>query len=162
VILVGELRDLETIEAALTLAETGHLTFATLHTSDCVQTINRVIDVFPAHQQQQVRAQLAFVLEGVVTQTLLPKRSGSGRCMAMEILVATNAMRAMIREDKVHQLYSAMQSGKKFGMQTMNDALYSLYIQDLVTLEECMRVSSDPIELRRMVGEVDSAPAGVR
>ncbi|MGI9037859.1 MAG: type IV pilus twitching motility protein PilT [Gemmatimonadota bacterium] len=162
VILIGELRDLETVQAALTIAETGHLALATLHTNSAAESINRIIDVFPAHQQQQVRAQLAFVLEGVVTQTLLPKRSGSGRCMAMEILVATGAMRAMIREDKVHQLYSAMQSGKKYGMQTMNDALYALYVQDFVTLDECLRVSSDPTELRRMVGELDSAPAGVR
>ncbi|MDX1393879.1 MAG: type IV pilus twitching motility protein PilT [Gemmatimonadota bacterium] len=152
VILVGEMRDLETIQAALTIAETGHLAFATLHTNSAAESINRVIDVFPAHQQEQVRAQLAFVLEGVVTQTLLPKASGRGRVVACEILVATPAIRALIREEKVHQIYSAMQAGKKFGMQTLNDSLYQLYVQRQVTLEECLRVSSDPTELKRMVG----------
>ena len=124
VILVGEMRDLETVGAALTIAETGHLVLATLHTNSAAESINRVIDVFPSNQQSQVRAQLAFVLEGVVTQTLLPKLKGRGRSMAAEIMVATPAIRALIRDDKVHQIYSAMQSGKKFGMQTMNDALY--------------------------------------
>ena len=157
VILVGEMRDLETVQAALTIAETGHLALATLHTNSAAESINRVIDVFPAHQQQQVRAQLAFVLEGVVTQALLPKRTGSGRAMAMEILVATPAIRAMIREDKVHQIYSAMQAGKKFGMQTLNDSLYSLYMQDLVTMDEAARVSPDPTELKRMIGEPQAA-----
>jgi twitching motility protein PilT len=152
VILIGEMRDLETIQAALTVSETGHLAFATLHTNSAAESINRVIDVFPAHQQEQVRAQLAFVLEGVVTQTLLPKSSGSGRAMACEILVATPAIRALIREEKVHQIYSAMQSGKKFGMQTLNDALYQLYVQREVALEECLRVTSDPAEFKRMVG----------
>jgi twitching motility protein PilT len=152
VILIGEMRDLETIQAALTVSETGHLAFATLHTNSAAESINRVIDVFPAHQQEQVRAQLAFVLEGVVTQTLLPRASGSGRSMACEILVATPAIRALIREEKVHQIYSAMQAGKKFGMQTLNDALYQLYVQREVALEECLRVSSDPAELKRMVG----------
>ena len=152
VILIGEMRDLETIQAALTIAETGHLAFATLHTNSAAESINRVIDVFPAHQQEQVRAQLAFVLEGVVTQTLLPKASGRGRVVACEVLVATPAIRALIREEKVHQIYSAMQAGKKFGMQTLNDSLYQLYVQRQVTLEECLRVSSDPTELKRMVG----------
>jgi twitching motility protein PilT len=152
VILIGEMRDLETIQAALTIAETGHLAFATLHTNSAAESINRVIDVFPAHQQEQVRAQLAFVLEGVVTQTLLPKASGKGRVVATEILVATPAIRALIREEKVHQIYSAMQAGKKFGMQTLNDSLYQLYVQRQVALEECLRVSSDPTELKRMVG----------
>jgi len=115
--------------------------------------------VFPAHQQQQVRAQLAFVLEGVVTQTLLAKRSGVGRAMAMEILVVTPAIRSMIRDDKVHQIYSAMQTGKKHGMQTLNDALYSLYMTDQVGLEECLRVSSDQAGLRRMIGEPETASA---
>ncbi|MFV1986404.1 MAG: type IV pilus twitching motility protein PilT [Gemmatimonadota bacterium] len=152
VILIGEMRDLETIQAALTIAETGHLAFATLHTNSAAESINRVIDVFPGHQQEQVRAQLAFVLEGVVTQTLLPKASGRGRVVACEVLVATPAIRALIREEKVHQIYSAMQAGKKFGMQTLNDALYQLYVQREVTLEECLRVSSDQTELKRMVG----------
>jgi twitching motility protein PilT len=124
VVLIGEMRDLETIQAGLTIAETGHLAFATLHTNSAAEAINRIIDVFPSHQQAQVRAQLAFCLEGIITQTLLPKARGKGRVMAAEILVATPAIRALIREDKIHQIYSMMQSGKKYGMQTMNDALY--------------------------------------
>jgi twitching motility protein PilT len=160
VILVGELRDLETIQAALTIAETGHLCFATLHTNSCAETINRVIDVFPSHQQQQVRAQLAFVLEGVVTQTLLPKARGNGRVVACEVMVATPAIRALVRDDKVHQIYSALQSGKKHGMQTLNDALYSLYMQREIELEDALRVSSDPTELQRMVGGPATAGAG--
>jgi twitching motility protein PilT len=152
VILVGEMRDLETVSAALTIAETGHLVLATLHTNSAAESINRVIDVFPSNQQSQVRAQLAFVLEGVVTQTLLPKLKGRGRAMAAEIMVATPAIRALIRDDKVHQIYSAMQSGKKFGMQTMNDALYQLYTSREVAQEECERVSSDPKEFLRMIG----------
>ena len=122
------MRDLETIAAALTIAETGHLAFATLHTNSAAEAINRIIDVFPSHQQSQVRAQLAFVLEGIVTQTLVPKAQGRGRVMAAEILVVTPAIRALIRDDKVHQIYSSMQAGKKFGMQTLNDALYALYM----------------------------------
>jgi len=152
VILVGEMRDLETIQAALTIAETGHLAFATLHTNSAAEAINRIIDVFPSHQQSQVRAQLAFVLEGIVTQTLIPKLSGSGRSMAAEILVVTPAIRALIRDDKVHQIYSLMQSGKKFGMQTLNDALYNLYLSREVSADECLRVSSDPNEFLRMIG----------
>jgi twitching motility protein PilT len=152
VILVGEMRDLETVSAALTIAETGHLVLATLHTNSAAESINRVIDVFPSNQQAQVRAQLAFVLEGVVTQTLLPKLKGRGRSMAAEIMVATPAIRALIRDDKVHQIYSAMQSGKKFGMQTMNDALYQLYTSREVAQEECERVSHDPKEFLRMIG----------
>ncbi|HEX6315125.1 MAG TPA: type IV pilus twitching motility protein PilT [Gemmatimonadaceae bacterium] len=152
VILIGEMRDLETIQAALTIAETGHLVFATLHTNSAAEAINRIIDVFPSHQQSQVRAQLAFVLEGIVTQTLLPRARGRGRVMAAEILVITPAMRALIRDDKVHQIYSLMQSGKKFGMQTLNDALYQLYVSREVTEEECLRVSSDPNEFLRMIG----------
>jgi twitching motility protein PilT len=153
VILVGELRDLETIQAALTIAETGHLCMATLHTNSCAETINRIIDVFPAHQQPQVRAQLAFTLEGVVTQQLLPKARGRGRSMAAEIMVCTPAIRACIRDDKVHQIYSIMQAGKKHGMQTLNDALRELYLQREVTLEECVRASSDPNEFLKSVGE---------
>jgi twitching motility protein PilT len=152
VILVGEMRDLETVAAALTIAETGHLVLATLHTNSAAESINRVIDVFPSTQQSQVRAQLAFVLEGVVTQTLLPKLKGRGRAMAAEIMVATPAIRALIRDDKVHQIYSAMQSGKKFGMQTMNDALFQLYTAREVAQEECERVSHDPKEFLRMIG----------
>jgi twitching motility protein PilT len=152
VILVGEMRDLETVAAALTIAETGHLVLATLHTNSAAESINRIIDVFPSNQQSQVRAQLAFVLEGVITQTLLPKAKGRGRCMAAEIMVATPAIRALIRDDKIHQIYSAMQSGKKYGMQTMNDALYQLYTSREVSQEECERVSSDPKEFLRMIG----------
>ncbi|HEX9564445.1 MAG TPA: type IV pilus twitching motility protein PilT [Gemmatimonadaceae bacterium] len=152
VILIGEMRDLETIQAALTIAETGHLVFATLHTNSAAEAINRIIDVFPSHQQSQVRAQLAFVLEGIVTQTLLPRARGRGRVMAAEILVITPAMRALIRDDKVHQIYSLMQSGKKFGMQTLNDALYQHYVSREVTEEECLRVSSDQNEFLRMIG----------
>ena len=150
VILVGEMRDLETIAAALTIAETGHLALATLHTNSAAESINRIIDVFPSNQQSQVRAQLAFVLEGVITQTLLPK--ARGRAMACEIMVATPAIRALIRDDKIHQIYSAMQSGKKHGMQTMNDALYQLYTSREVAQEECERVSSEPKEFLRMIG----------
>jgi twitching motility protein PilT len=153
VVLIGEMRDLETIQAALTIAETGHLAFATLHTNTAAESINRIIDVFPSHQQSQVRAQLAFVLEGVVTQTLLQKASGKGRVMACEIMVATPAIRALIRDDKVHQILSAMQAGKKHGMQTLADSLYTVYMQREVTLEECLRVSPDQNEFLRMVGE---------
>ena len=153
VILIGEMRDLETIQAALTIAETGHLAFATLHTNSAAEAVNRMIDVFPAHQQSQVRAQLAFVLEGIITQTLLAKAKGRGRSLAAEILVVTPAIRALIRDDKVHQIYSLMQSGKKYGMQTLNDALYNLYMSREVDLEECLRVSGDPNEFLRMVGQ---------
>ncbi len=165
-ILIGEMRDLETIQAALTIAETGHLAFATLHTNSAAESITRIIDVFPSHQQSQIRAQLAFVLEGVVTQTLLPKAKGRGRAMAAEILVVTPAVRALIRENKTHQIYSTMQSGKKYGMQTMNDGLYNLYMGREVALEECLRVSGDPNEFMRMIGSppIDEdgkpAPAG--
>jgi twitching motility protein PilT len=163
VILIGEMRDLETIQAALTIAETGHLAFATLHTNSAAEAINRIIDVFPSHQQSQVRAQLAFVLEGIVTQTLVPKQIGRGRALAAEILVVTPAIRALIRDDKIHQIYSAMQSGKKFGMQTLNDALYNLYMGREVSSEECLRVTSEPNEFLRMIGQdpaEDGAKAG--
>ncbi|HEY4733923.1 MAG TPA: type IV pilus twitching motility protein PilT [Gemmatimonadaceae bacterium] len=160
IILVGEMRDLETIAATLTIAETGHLAFATLHTNSAAEAINRIIDVFPSHQQSQVRAQLAFVLEGIVTQTLLPKATGRGRVMAAEILVVTPAIRALIRDDKVHQIYSSMQAGKKFGMQTLNDALYQLYMAREVTAEECLRVSGDPTEFQRMIGQLPTDDDG--
>ncbi len=153
IVLVGEMRDLETIQAALTIAETGHLAFATLHTNSAAESINRIIDVFPAHQQSQVRAQLAFVLEGVVTQTLLQKASGKGRVLACEVMMATPAIRALIRDDKVHQIYSSMQAGKKHGMQTLADSLYTAYMSREVTLEECLRVAQDPNEFLRMIGE---------
>jgi twitching motility protein PilT len=153
VVLVGEMRDLETIASALTIAETGHLAFATLHTNSAAQSIDRIIDVFPSHQQPQVRAQLAFVLEGVVTQTLLQRLKGRGRVMAAEIMVCTPAIRNLIRENKVHQIESAMQAGKKYGMQTMNDALYQLYMSREVAKDECLRVSSNPNEFLRMIGD---------
>jgi twitching motility protein PilT len=163
VILVGEMRDLETISAALTIAETGHLALATLHTNSAAESINRIIDVFPSNQQSQVRAQLAFVLEGVLTQTLVQKARGRGRAMAAEIMVATPAIRALIREDKIHQIYSSMQAGKKYGMQTMNDALNQLYTSREVAKEECLRVSPDPNEFLRMIGEkpLEDQPIGL-
>jgi twitching motility protein PilT len=153
VILVGEMRDLETIQAALTIAETGHLCLATLHTNSAAESVNRIIDVFPSHQQSQVRAQLAFVLEGVVTQTLLPRSRGNGRVCAAEVMICTPAVRACIRDDKIHQIYSILQAGKKHGMQTLNDALYQLYMQREVALEDCVKASADPTEFLRMVGE---------
>src|SRR5213594_2418353 len=152
VVLIGEMRDLETIESALRIAETGHLTFGTLHTNSASSTINRVIDVFPAHQQSQIRAQLSLVLEGILCQALLPKASGSGRAMAMEILIPNAAIRNLIREDKIHQIYSAMQSGQeKFGMQTFNQALHTLYQQKSITLETALARSSNPEELQDMI-----------
>jgi len=153
VVLIGEMRDLETIQAALTIAETGHLAFATLHTNSAAESINRIIDVFPSHQQSQVRAQLAFVLEGVVTQTLLQRAKGRGRVMAAEIMICTPAIRALIRDDKVHQIESSMQAGKKYGMQTLNDALYQLYMGREVTKDECLRVTSKPNDFLRSIGE---------
>jgi twitching motility protein PilT len=153
VILVGEMRDLETIAAALTIAETGHLVLATLHTNSAAESINRIIDAFPAHQQSRVRAQLSFVLEGVVTQTLIPRARGRGRVAAAEILICTPAIRAVIRDEKIHQIYSLMQAGKKHGMQTMNDALQVLYLKGEIALEEALKRSADPQELLRAVGE---------
>src|SRR6478672_9718321 len=152
VVLIGEMRDLETIQAGLTIAETGHLAFATLHTNSAAEAINRIIAVFPSHSQSQVRAQLAFCLECIITQTLVPKMKGRGRAMAAEILVVTPAIRALIRDDKIHQIYSMMQSGKKFGMQTMNDALYQLYMSKTVSFDDCLRASHDQPELMRMCG----------
>ena len=152
-ILIGEMRDLETISAALTIAETGHLVLATLHTNSAAESINRIIDAFPAHQQGQVRAQLAFVLEGVITQTLLPKAKGRGRVCAAEVMIITAAIRAVIRDEKIHQIYSLMQAGKKHGMQTMNDSLQVLYMQGTITLEEALKRSGDQNELLRAVGE---------
>src|SRR5919201_6528795 len=152
VVLVGEMRDLETIEAALVISETGHLAFGTLHTNSCVQTINRILDVFPPYQQPQIRAQLSFVLEGVVTQNLISKASGPGRVLAIEVMVPNAAIRNLIREDKVHQIYSAMQVGQsKFGMQTFNQSLASLIQRGLITPEEGLGRSSDPDELRNIL-----------
>ncbi len=162
VVLVGEMRDLETIEAALTVSETGHLCLATLHTNSCVQTINRVIDVFPAHQQSQIRTQLSFVLEGVVSQTLMPKATGGGRVIALEVMVPNPAIRNLIREDKIHQIYSQMQIGQdKFGMQTLNQSLADLYQRRLVSMEDALHRSSDPDELSNLIAN-PNALAGRR
>ena len=154
-ILIGEMRDLETISAALTIAETGHLVLATLHTNSCAESINRIIDAFPSHQQSQVRTQLSFVLEGVVTQMLLPKSKGRGRVCAAEVMICTPAIRAVIRDEKIHQIYSLMQAGKKHGMQTMNDSLQVLYMQGAITKEEALKRSADPKEFLRAVGELN-------
>lgn len=149
VILIGEMRDLETMEAALTIAETGHLVFATLHTNSCVQTINRILDVFPSNQQAQVRAQLSLVLEGVLSQTLVPRASGSGRVLACEVMVPNSAIRNLIREDKVHQIYGQMQVGQqRFGMQTMNQSLAALVGRRQITFDEGLKRTSDADELR--------------
>ncbi|MGZ5968987.1 MAG: type IV pilus twitching motility protein PilT, partial [Polyangiales bacterium] len=164
VVLVGEMRDLETIEAAITIAETGHLVFATLHTNSCSQTINRIIDVFPSNQQQQIRAQLSFTLQGVISQTLLPRMGQPGRCLAMEIMVPNAAIRNLIREDKIHQIYSQMQVGQeKYGMQTFNQSLYNLFSRRLISLEDAMGASQDPEELKNMIERGTAAlPPGVR
>src|SRR5580765_7043300 len=152
VVLIGEMRDLETIEAALRIAETGHLTLATLHTNSATTSINRIIDVFPSHQQSQIRTQLSFVLEGIMCQTLLERSSGKGRVMALEILVPNAAIRNLIREDKIHQIYSTMQSGQsKFGMQTFNQSLATLYLKKLITLEAALSRSSMPDELQELI-----------
>jgi twitching motility protein PilT len=152
VILIGEMRDLETIEATLVIAETGHLTFATLHTNSCVETINRIIDVFPPHQQQQVRTQLSFVLEAVLAQQLIPKIGGKGRVLAMEVMVPNPAIRNLIREDKIQQIYSSMQVGQaKFGMQTMNQSLLLLVERHLISLEDALSRSHNPDEFKQML-----------
>ncbi|CAN5896600.1 type IV pilus twitching motility protein PilT [soil metagenome] len=152
VILVGEMRDLETISLAVTAAETGHLVFGTLHTQDAPQTVDRIIDVFPSHQQAQIRTQLANAMQGVITQTLIPTRDGKGRAVACEILIPTPGIRNLIREGKNHQIYSAMQTGAKFGMQTMDAALVELVRKGDITREEAEKRSSDPEELRRLAG----------
>jgi twitching motility protein PilT len=152
VVLVGEMRDLETIESALRIAETGHLTFATLHTNSAASTINRIIDVFPSNQQAQIRAQLSLVLEGIMCQALLPKANGQGRVAALEILVPNAAIRNLIREDKIHQIYSMMQTGQeKYGMQTFNQALATLYHKRQISLELAMQRSSNTDELRDLI-----------
>jgi twitching motility protein PilT len=163
VVLIGEMRDLETIESALRIAETGHLTFATLHTNSAAQTINRIIDVFPPHQQSQIRAQLSFVLEGIMCQALLPRANGHGRALALEIMVPNSAIRNLIREDKVHQIYSAMQVGQaKFGMQTFNQSLASLFFRKQITHQTALSMSSIPDELQEMInrgaGALSSPP----
>jgi twitching motility protein PilT len=152
IVLIGEMRDLETVEAALKIAETGHLTFGTLHTNSGAQTINRIIDIFPANQQSQIRTQLSLVLEGIVCQALLPRADGKGRVASLEILVPTPAIRNLIRDDKIHQIYGAMQTGQeKYGMQTANQSLASLYMKRLITLETALGNSSNKDELQEMI-----------
>ena len=159
VVLVGEMRDLETIESALRIAETGHLTFATLHTNSAPQTINRIVDVFPEHQQSQIRAQLSFVLEGIICQSLLQRASGKGRVLACEVLVPSSAIRNLIREDKVHQIYSMMQAGQiRHGMQTFNQSLAMLYHRRMITLQTALSYSSYPDELQDMINRGVGAP----
>ena len=153
VILIGEMRDLETIESALIIAETGHLVFATLHTSDCVQTINRVVDVFPSHQQLQIRTQLSFVLLGVLSQQLIPRESGSGRVLATEVLLVNPAVRSLVREGKVHQLYSVIQTSQKEGMRTMNQALTELYNKGIISYEDSIMRSTSPDEFDKLIGK---------
>jgi len=160
VVLIGEMRDLETIEAALTVSETGHLTLATLHTNSAVQTINRIIDVFPPHQQEQIRVQLSFVLEGVLSQQLIAKKSGKGRALAIELLVPNAAIRNLIREDKIHQVYSMMQTGQgKFGMQTMNQSLIELYTKGHIDYEDAIARSPVPEEIIQMLQRLSSSPS---
>ncbi len=154
VVLVGEMRDMETIEAALTIAETGHLTFGTLHTSDAVQSINRVIDVFPSHQQQQIRTQLSFTLQAVFCQQLIPTASGTGRALGLEVMMANSAIRSLIRDNKAHQIYSIIQTGGKLGMQTMNQSLGNLVRQSEITYEQAEQHSSDVEDLRRTLSRV--------
>src|SRR3954463_1026530 len=160
IVLIGEMRDLETVEAALKIAETGHLTFGTLHTNSAAQTINRIIDIFPATQQSQIRTQLSLVLEGIVCQSLLPK-IGGGRVASLEVMIPTPAIRNLIREDKVHQIYSAMQTGQeKFGMQTASQSLATLYLKKLVTLETALAASSNKEELQEMINRGVGVVAG--
>jgi twitching motility protein PilT len=157
IILVGEMRDLETVETALTIAETGHLVFASLHTNSSYEAVNRIVDVFPADQQRQILTQLAFTLEGVVTQQLIPRRRGGGRIMCAEVLVVTPAIRAVIREGKIHQVYSLMQAGQKYGMQTMNQALLQAVLDGQLAAEDALERSSDRTELETMLGKVRAA-----
>lgn len=151
VVLVGEMRDLETIEAALTLAETGHLTFATLHTSDVAQTVNRIVDVFPAHQQQQIRTMLSFTLQAIICQQLVPKHQGKGRALAAEIMVVNPAIRALIRDNKSHQIMSIIQTGGAIGMRTMNQSLFELYRQGSIGYEEARDHCNDPADFERLM-----------
>ncbi len=150
VILIGEMRDIETMAIALTAAETGHLVFATLHTNDATQTINRLIDVFPPHQQNQIRIQLSFVLQAILSQQLIPRINGEGRVLALELMLITPAIRSMIREKKTHQLYSVIQTGGKFGMKTMNQSLYELVQRHLINQQQALERTLDPEDLRRL------------
>jgi twitching motility protein PilT len=161
IVLIGEMRDLETVEAALKIAETGHLTFGTLHTNSAAQTINRIIDIFPAGQQSQIRTQLSLVLEGIVCQSLLPRADGKGRVVSLEILVPTPAIRNLIRDDKIHQIYGAMQTGQeKLGMQTANQSLVSLHLRRTITLETALGASSNRDELQDMINRGVGVVAG--
>lgn len=154
VVLIGEMRDPVTTEAALTISETGHLTFATLHTSDCVQTINRIIDIFPAHQQAQIRTQLSFTLQAVLCQQLLPRAGGKGRVLVTEIMLVNQAIRALIRDNKAHQIYSVIQTGGRVGMKTMNQSLYDLYRAGLVTYDTALSSTTDPDDLKRLFQKI--------
>jgi twitching motility protein PilT len=161
IVLIGEMRDLETVEAALKIAETGHLTFGTLHTNSAAQTINRIVDIFPANQQAQIRTQLSLVLEGIVCQALLPRLDGKGRVCALEILVPTPAIRNLIRDDKIHQIYGVMQAGQeKLGMQTANQSLASLYQKKLISLDTALSASSNRDELQDMINRGVGVVAG--
>ncbi len=152
VVLIGEMRDLETVESALRIAETGHLTLATLHTNSAATTINRIVDIFPANQQTQIRTQLSMVLEGILCQSLIPRSNGTGRCMAMEILIPNSAIRNLIREDKIHQIYSAMQTGQdKYGMQTFNQSLAQLVLTKQITPQDAHSKSSNVDELQDLI-----------
>jgi twitching motility protein PilT len=153
VVLIGEMRDAETTEAALTISETGHLTFATLHTSDAVQTVNRIIDIFPAYQQAQIRTQLSFTLSAVFSQQLLPRATGKGRALAAEIMIANSAIRSKIRDSKAHQIYSDIQTGSKAGMKTMNQALYELYKSRTISLDNALNATTDPEDLKRLINQ---------
>ena len=154
-ILIGEMRDRETIGAALTISETGHLVFATLHTNSTFEAVNRIVDAFPADQQKQIYTQLAFVLEGVVTQQLVPRARGGGRAMVAEVLVCTPGVKAVIREGKTHQIYSLMQAGQKYGMQTMNQGLMMAVQDKSISAEEAMNRSSDAGELEQMLNKTN-------
>jgi twitching motility protein PilT len=162
VILVGEMRDRETMQAALTIAETGHLCLATLHTNSTFESINRIVDSFPAEQQPQIRAQLAFVLEGVITQQLVPRSTGRGRALIAEVMICTPAIRAVIREGKIHQIYGLMQAGQKYGMQTMNQALHNAVISRQISASEALSCSSEPQELRQMLSATTGLPVGAK
>ena len=156
VVLIGEMRDLETIESALAIAETGHLAFATLHTNSAAESINRIVDVFPSNQQEQIRVSISFSLQAIISQTLIPKMGG-GRVVALEIMVCTPAIRALIRDDKVHQLYSMIQSGQKYGMKTMNQSLAELYLAGKITINDAMNFSSNSQELGEMLSKEKSS-----
>ncbi|MEA2100987.1 MAG: type IV pilus twitching motility protein PilT [Thermodesulfobacteriota bacterium] len=162
VVFIGEMRDLETMQAALTIAETGHLVFATLHTNSAVQTINRIIDAFPSHQQSQIRAQMAFVLEAVIAQQLIPKADGKGRTLSAEVMITTPAIRNLIRENKIHQIYSQMQVGQaKHGMQTMNQSLIRLFMRKVISHEDAIGWSIDPDELKQMMASPNQRNANL-